>query len=43
MCKLGWHLDDAITIPLEVKTACPLWLNLFDMVVRSSSIVVQAD
>ena len=23
MCKLGWHLDDAITVLSEVKTAGP--------------------
>ena len=38
MCKLGWHLDDAITV--INKDSLPLWLNLFDMVVSSSSIGV---
>ena len=38
MCKLGWHLDDAITV--RSKDSLPLWFNLFDMIVRSSRIGV---
>ena len=41
MCKVGRYLDENRgMMPLLYRQPLPLWLNLFDMVVISSSISV---